>query len=156
MTVAEALAPFGTKAICWAGKTISPTCLNVDKPQPSTENENENENEMKVLQVVLGLREMQLIWTPKLINILWRQTLEVVLKKTERRRNRVTTFFSPLLRIYLRLIIKQPKAYVLFAHKDENKLVAPLATCHLPLPQSLPHATGSAESSWLKSSRLFI
>lgn len=91
---------------------------------------------------------MQLIWTPKLINICGEDTRKLL--RPARRPffgnppQEVCNdlFFSFLWRgpfaIYLRLIIKQPKAYVLFAHKDENKLVASLAifqlsTCHLPL-----------------------
>lgn len=104
---------------------------------------------------------MQLIWTPKLINICGEETREWF--RPARRPffgnppQEVCNdlFFSFLWRgpfaIYLRLIIKQPKAYVLFAHKDENKLVASLAifqlsTCHLP------HAT---ESSWAEPKSSF-
>lgn len=122
---------FGIGPVCWAGKTISQTCLNFDKPQPSTQNE--NENEMKVLQVGLGQREMQLIWTPKLINISWRQTLEKLSlkrRKKERRRNRTTTFFQPFGTYLPQVNNKAARGLRIICTQRWKQTCC--STCHLP------------------------
>lgn len=105
---------------------------------------------------------MQLIWTPKLINICGEDTRELFRRPFSVTPREDDLFFVFLRRaafaIYLRVIIKQPKAYVLLAHKDENKLVASLAifqlsTCHSTLATfHLPHA---AESSWAEPESSF-
>jgi len=106
---------------------------------------------------------MQLIWTPKLINICEEDTRKLFVSPCFIPKKKMQRPFSIFLShfflffsffvivpfaIYLRLIIKQPKAYVLFAQKDENKLVASLTTCHLP------HYATPSTSTWFKSSRV--